>query len=318
MHLGETILVTGSGGFIGRAVAKALSETTFNVRAGYRRAVPSDVSAGVLCDLDQPDQIAAAVKGADVVIHCAFADEHAMVRQCQSLLDAMALASVTKIIYFSSIAVHGEGQGPIGFYAEQKARCEQLILQWCEKSPEHRAVILRPGIVYGAGSHLWIDKLVARIRAGVWGDFGAAADGPATLIHIDDLSIVTREAANYLLSDKHAPISLDVVGPEVPSWNAYFQALAARVSHHPLRNISPLGRTILLIVGIAAKVLRRLGLPIMRGAALAPTKGELVMFARNVPYDAAEVPKHLGFQPQIGLVEGLARSLPNQDTRPAP
>jgi nucleoside-diphosphate-sugar epimerase len=318
IDLSSTILVTGSGGFIGRAVTNALNTKLYSLRQGYRSRVPTDAVNAIACDLDQPSQIAAAVDKADVVVHCAFADEKAMVLQCQALLEAMETASVTKLVYFSSIAVNGEGEGPIGFYAEQKAKCEDLIHQWCARSTDNSAVILRPGIVYGAGSHLWIDKLIQRINAGVWGDFGATADGPATLIHVDDLAVVTTASVDYLLSGKQGAVVMDVVGPDVPTWNQYFHALAARLSDRPLRKIGAFGHVALPAIGFVAKVLKRLGIPLLRNAALAPTKGELAMFARKVPYDATIVPRLLGYQPKIGLKEGLARSLPNQETRPAP
>ena len=46
------ILVTGAGGFIGAAVAKALRDDGFGVRMGTRRAAPG----GTACDLDKPGE----------------------------------------------------------------------------------------------------------------------------------------------------------------------------------------------------------------------------------------------------------------------
>lgn len=318
MHLSTTVLVTGSTGFIGRAVMTALGQSGVNVLAGYRRTTSSSTPNAISFDLDRPTELSFALQGVDAVVHCAFGDERSMVRQCQALLDAMSAASVTKLVYFSSIAVHGEGQGPIGFYAEQKARCEDIVSKWCDRSTENRAIILRPGIVYGAGSPLWIEKLSRRIEAGVWGDFGDDSVGPATLIHIDDLAIVTTQSVEYLSTGGKALIAMDVVGPEVPSWNEYFHALARHVTRKPLRNVGYPGRKILPVLGIAAKVLSRLQIPFMRKFALAPTKGELAMFARNVPYDSSMVPKTLGYQPSIGMAEGLALSLANHETSPEP
>ena len=272
----------------------------------------------VALDLDHPSEISAALKNVDVVVHCAFGEERTMASQCQSLLDAMTEASVTKIVFFSSIAVHGEGHGPIGFYAEQKARCEHLVAKWCERHTENRALILRPGIVYGAGSHLWIEKLSQRIKAGVWGDFGVAGEGPATLIHIDDLAKVTASSVEYLSNGGEALVAMDVVGPEVPSWNEYFNALAGRITDKPLRNVGAVGRTLLPVIGFAAKVLKRLKIPLLRKFALAPTKGELEMFARNIPYDPSVVRKILSYEPSIGMTTGLTLSLPDHETRPDP
>lgn len=318
MHLSTTVLVTGSTGFIGRAVTTALGQSGVNVLAGYRRTTSSSMPNAISFDLDRPTELSFALQGVDAVVHCAFGDERAMVTQCQTLLDSMSAASVTKLVYFSSIAVHGEGQGPIGFYAEQKARCEDIVSEWCDRSTENRAIILRPGVVYGAGSPLWIEKLSRRIESGVWGDFGVDGEGPATLIHIDDLARVTSRSVDYLSTGAKALVAMDVVGPEVPSWNEYFHALARHVTGKPMRNVSALGRKVLPVLGIAAKVLNRFKIPFMRKFALAPTKGELAMFARKVPYDSSLVPKFLGYQPSIGMAEGLAGSLANHETRPEP
>ena len=314
----RTILVTGSGGFIGSAIAAMLRTADYDVRAGLRRIGAGAVPGEVACDLDRPAELAAAVAGVDTVVHCAYGEEHAMPTQCAALLQAMDDAGVRRIVYFSSIAVHGDGNGPIGAYASAKAECEALVRGWENKGEGRRAVILRPGIVYGARSRFWIHKFSERIRAGVWGDFGPSAAGPALLVHVDDMAAVVI-AAVARLSEAGPPIpELDVVGPETPAWNAYFHALAGRLSEQPLAAIGPVRLVCLSSLGLFARIWRRLGLPGWGRVALAPTWGELSMFARTVPFDAAKLPEKLGVTPKIGLKEGLDRSFPVQETRPDP
>src|SRR5690606_23278954 len=136
-------------------------------------------------------------------------DEAAMTRQCAALLDAMSAAGVERLVYFSSIAVYGDATAPriddpinvnglSGAYARGKAECEQLVRVWAEVDPARRAIILRPGIIYGACSPFWTEKLSQRIRAGVWGDFGPAGEGIAPLVHVDDVAEAANRAVERL------------------------------------------------------------------------------------------------------------------------
>ena len=312
------VLVTGGTGFIGARGTDALTRAGHDAHAGTRRATPqADVIA---CDLDRPAEIGAALAGIEIVVHCAYGEESAMPRQCAALLSAMATAGVARLVYFSSIAVHGDGEGPLDSYGRAKLDCETLVRDWEKAGGERRAVILRPGIVYGAGSRFWIDKMAERIRLGIWGDFGPAGDGWAHLVHVDDIAALTVAAVDRLQDGASAGKipPLDIVGPEQPSWNAYFQALAAALGAPGLPIIGPTRLRWWAARRLAAKIWRRIGLPGGRRAALAPAPGELALFRRRLTLDAGAATAFLDLAPKITLKEGLARSLDPQDTRPEP
>ena len=310
-----TILVTGAGGFIGAAAVTALREAGFRVKAGARGA--PETPCAVFCDLDAPACLPEALRGVELVVHAAYGDIGAMPRQAQTLLDAMAAAGVKNLVTLSSIAVYGAAEGrvdeatpPRGLdrYGAAKVACEGAIRAWAQG--DRRAALLRPGIVYGARSRFWIDKLVERIRAGAWGDMGARGEGVAALIHLDDLAAVIAGLAARLVSPARAALdpcfALNAVGPETPRWNAYFAALAQALNAPlPRWSASEVGRRRALAV--AGKVWRRLGLPGGRALALGPTGGELALFARRAMY-ATEAAQRLGLVPAIGLAEGLSRS----------
>ena len=320
--LHSRILVTGGRGFIGAALVAALDKAGFVARAGVRR--PSSAN-DVACDLDDAGQILTAVDGGRLVVHTAYGDVGAMERQCADLLEAMSEAQAHSIVYFSSIAVYGaregaivETDGPVGAldaYASGKIACEKRVRAWAEDPghPERRAIILRPGIVYGAGSRYWIDRLAQRIRAGVWGDFGSSGAGVAALVHVDDVAGLVTRAATLLLADDRNALPrcavLNVVGPETPSWNVYFAALAVGLGAPalPALDASTLARR--APVALAAKVWRRLGLPGFEKQALIPTGGELALFARKANYDTRAARDLLGYAPGVGMADGIARSL---------
>jgi len=316
------ILVTGGRGFIGAALVAALVKEGFGTLAGVRRVSNANE---IVCDLDDVAQTRAALDGSRLVVHTAYGDVGAMERQCANLLAAMDEARANSIVYFSSIAVYGaregdvvETDGSIGAldaYARGKIACEKLVRAWAEDAayPERRAIILRPGIVYGAGSRYWIDRLSQRIRAGVWGEFGANGAGVAALVHVDDVvGCVSRAAARLLANERDALprcVTLNLVGPETPSWNIYFTALAAALGAPalPALDASTIARRAPL--ALAAKVWRRVGLPGFEKQALIPTGGELALFARKANYDTRAARELLGYAPGVSMAEGLARSL---------
>jgi len=318
------ILVTGASGFIGSHLVGALAGEATVVRAGVRKAKPSPAPnvRECRCDLDNADEIRDAVAGARIVVHAAYRSVAAMHAQCRALLDAMSAAGVSDLVFLSSISVYGDADGEVGEdaplrgdpgdYALAKRHCEESIRQWVAEQPQRRAVILRPGIVYGAHSALWVDKMRDRIRCGGWGTFGAAGDGFAALIHVDDLAALTLRACALLAQPAPSLPGVSVVnavGPEPPTWNDYFQALAAADGQPPLRPWSRGELGWRMAAGMLAKVWRKAGLPGGRCAALAPTQGELRLFALRARYTVANAEDLLGFTARIGLQDGLRRTL---------
>ena len=321
-----SILFTGADGFIGRAAAAEIARTVGPVRAGTRRPISQANTAARACDLDDAAQLAAAVVGTAAVVHAAYGDESAMPRQCKGLLEAMSAAGVNNLVYLSSIAVYGEREGRVDegmaaageleTYAAAKAECEALVRQWAAEGGKggiaRRAIILRPGIVYGTGSRFWIDKLVTRMRAGAWGSYGEAGEGTAALVHVDDVADVIAQACARMTGRRRLELpeaaALNVVGPGRVSWNGYFMALAQASGVGQLGAIAPREADVRSALAVPAKVWRRVGLPGLHALSLAATRGERELFAIKADYAMDAARELLGFAPRIGLAEGLRRT----------
>jgi len=110
-------------------------------------------------------------------------------------------------------------------------------------SSDRRAIVLRPGIVYGTGSQFWIDKLGERILSGAWGTFGAAGEGYAGLVHVDDVADIVASAAKALVAPGRSNLpqlaTANVVGPEQPTWNRFFATLATAMGKPALPEFTP-------------------------------------------------------------------------------
>ena len=109
----RVILVTGGGGFIGNRFVEVIHLTGFGrARVGVRRwasaaraaRFPIDI---VLCDVLDVRQIAAAMHGVDVVVHCAVGDERVIVEGTRNVLEAAARNQVSRVLHISTAEVYG-------------------------------------------------------------------------------------------------------------------------------------------------------------------------------------------------------------------
>jgi len=179
------VLVTGTSGLLGRAVAQKLFDSGHTVRTLQRSAVdaPWESVRGSVAD---PDTAARAVAGMDAVIHLAakvsFTGEWAdfvstNIVGTRQLLASAKHAGVRDFVFVSSPSVAhfgasivGAGAGLAdpaqahGYYARSKAAAEELAL--AEDSPEFRVTAIRPHIVWGPGDTQLVERVVERARAG--------------------------------------------------------------------------------------------------------------------------------------------------------
>jgi nucleoside-diphosphate-sugar epimerase len=315
------ILVTGAGGFIGSEVARRLArEPDLVVRGGTRngRSIGTGVES---CRMDVCNavEVTDALRGVDAVVHCAVGDYTTTVEGTRMLLDAAARTGVRRIVYFSSVSVYGttpgevqeasalvpaEGQG----YAHWKVAAEAA----CQAAANDRmdVIILRPAIVYGPGSG-WIRQPARRIVTGVWGGLGALGQGTCNPVH-------NRDVAEACLVAIRAPgfagcEAFNISGPEVLTWNAWHERLAALLGVPPLREVPPASWRRRSLTGLPFKVLRRVspaaGRLFERQILAAPSSTELTQFALAATYPTNKATAKLGWQPGVGLEEGLADSV---------
>jgi nucleoside-diphosphate-sugar epimerase len=181
-------LVTGGGGFLGRAVARRLVDRGDDVVSLARGDYPELADLGVDArrgDLADPDAVAAAVRGCDAVFHVAAKagvwgsyDEYFRpnVIGTQNVIDACRAHGVGRLVYTSSPSVVHAGRPLAGVdesppypdrfeshYPATKCLAEQKAL--AADSPDLAAVALRPHLIWGPGDTNITPRLIERRRA---------------------------------------------------------------------------------------------------------------------------------------------------------
>jgi nucleoside-diphosphate-sugar epimerase len=201
------IFITGASGFIGGAIAKALS-TEHHVR-GMSRSENSDEGLRALgvtpvrCELGavKPEHLA----GCDVVIHCAAFVKQWGTREefwktnvdgTAQLLQAARQAGVRRFIHVGTEAAlfHGQHMREIEetypypastpfLYPETKAAAEKLVLE--ANAPAFETISLRPRFVWGPGDQTILPVVKKMVNAGMymWIDQGRVR---TSTTHIDN------------------------------------------------------------------------------------------------------------------------------------
>jgi UDP-N-acetyl-alpha-D-quinovosamine dehydrogenase len=216
------ILVTGAGGFIGRALCPVLAVRGHHVVAGLRTApgfgVPPIAGAAetrILGAIGPRRVWGEELRGVDAVVHLAqrahrppapgaLADEPAA---AAALASTAAAAGVRRLLYMSSIKAMGEATLPgQAFRADDPARPEdaygrvklatEQALREVAATSGLELVILRPPLVYGPGVGGNFRALVRLVGSGLPLPF-AALDNRRSLIFIDNLVDLVATALTH-------------------------------------------------------------------------------------------------------------------------
>src|SRR5699024_11687989 len=183
------ILVTGGGGFLGRAIVRQLVERGDTVSSISRSDYPELTGLGVTChrgDMADPEAVMAAVDGVEAVIHVAakagpglYAPDFvaANVDGTKNVIAACRHHGVCYLVHTSSPSVvhaGGDIEGgdeslpyPDHFpapYPATKAEAERLAL--AANGSDLAVCALRPHLVWGPGDNNLLPRLAERNRAG--------------------------------------------------------------------------------------------------------------------------------------------------------
>ncbi|WP_370551362.1 UDP-glucose 4-epimerase family protein [Glaciimonas sp. PAMC28666] len=228
------MLLTGAGGFVGRALALALIEHGAKLTCAIRTAIIlTDARTELISNIDELTDWSCCLKGIDTVIHSAArvhimqdgaSDPLAEFRRVNvggtlNLARQAATAGVRRFIFISSIKVNGEATINGVKFTEQDFPCPQdaygiskyeaeLGLLELGKETGLEIVIIRPPLIYGPGVKANFASMLRLARAQIPLPFGAVRNKRSfvylgNLISLILCCIEHPDAANeiFLVSD---------------------------------------------------------------------------------------------------------------------
>lgn len=305
MQKPTVVAVTGATGFIGCRLLQRLGEEGYRVRALTRR--PMAAGEGVewlLAGLDDPGGLDRLLAGADALIHCAgavrgarYADfEGVNVTGTAAVAEAARrCATKPRMLLLSSLTAR---EPQLSHYARSKRAAEQILeamddLQWSA---------YRAPAVYGPG-----DKELRPTLDGMRRGLATVPGhtGRFSLIYVDDL-VDAMLGWLGMPVESGSVFELDDGMPEGYDWNEVIGVVSALFGRRVVK--LPLPHGLMLIPGYANLMLARLT---PHAPMLTPGKLRELFHEDWVVRDQRLKPL-LGWQPRIGLSEGLARTFATQ------
>jgi len=320
-----SVFITGANGFMGRALmeryhAEGVAVSGVDVAADPRRGV-------VEGNITEPSGWRDAVRGAEVVIHTAaivsnnVSAEHAWevnVVGTQRVLDVAAAAGAARFVQISTAGVtrfaHAHPTAaqrclpgrelderwplmPTGNpYTDTKIAAEHLVLA-AHAAGQQACTVIRPADVYGPGCRPWVLEPIAAMRANRF-LLPARGRGLFTPIYIDDLVDGVVRAASH----PAAAGQVFHIGGESPVRTLeYFGHLSKMLG------MTDPPRAVPTPVAIAAAEAARL-VAVARRRHTEVGRGVVLMLAKTRGVSNEKAHRVLGWWPQVGLDEGMART----------
>jgi nucleoside-diphosphate-sugar epimerase len=308
------VFITGANGFIGRALAERYrTEFGAEVRG---MDLTADPAAGVVAgDVREAGAWQEHAAGCDLVLHTAAVVSMRLERaddvwRCNVLgtrnaLEAAERGGAQRFVHFSSVTVFGfdfpDGVDerypvhPNGVpYVDTKVAAEQVVLQ-AHAEGRIPVTVVRPGDVYGPGSRAWAVLPVELIRARRFSlpDGGRGIFSP---VYVDNLVDGVAAAAGAPEAAGQVLTLTDGVGIT----NAeYFGRLAGLIGRKLVTMPTPVA------LAVASGVRQALR--------FAPGDNDinaasLRYMLRRGTYSNAKARELLGWQPRVGIQDGLDRT----------
>lgn len=318
-------LVTGGGGFLGKAIVRQLIEAGSAV-VSFSRAPHPELGAWgakhVCGDLADEAQVLKAVEGCDTVFHVAAKADpwgdyaeyfRTNVLGTRSVISACRTAGVPKLVHTSSPCVVFDGgdlagideSAPYGIdlgSAYQLTKTTAELMALAANGRDLSVTALRPHLIWGPGDNHLVPRLVARARRG---RLRLVGDGKNVIDHV---FVENAARAHLLAAERLTPGS-------PPAGRAYFITNGEPRPISTLLNgildaysLPPLRRRVPAALAYwGGGMLERL----YRGLNLSGEPLVTRFLAKELStahwFDISAARRDLGYAPAISLEEGLER-----------
>ena len=334
-------LVTGGGGFLGRAIVEQLLARGDRVRCFSRSESPQVAALGaevVRGDICEPAAVAAACAGIECVFHVAaiagiggpwqrFYETNTL--GTENVLAGCRLHRVPRLVYTSSPSVTfaghdqcgvAERQSPPDFlwlarngchYSRSKALAERAVLT--ANSPSLATCALRPHLIWGPRDPHLVPRLIERARAGRLRRVGSGKNVVDT-IYVDNAAAAHLLAAD-VLGRHFPPAEAGSPSGRSPGGRAYFLSQGEPVNCWEwIDQLLALAGLPAVRKGIPFRFARAGGAVCEKVFAWSGSTREPPMtrflawqLASSHWFDISAARRDLGYQPLISTVEGMLR-----------
>jgi GlcNAc-P-P-Und epimerase len=199
-------LVTGSEGFVGRALVAALRESELFEKVVALDKLPSATEPSIAADIRKPVvETSEVLRDIDVCVHLAalakepgfdhadyYEVNHGGTRNVLSLCDKLGVKTMvftsTMMVFPAGEKRYSEGDqvAPDTAYGGSKALAERDVLSWSLGDLSKRSIVLRPGVVFGPGDVGNFERMRRALEMRRFAFIGRR-DTVKSCIHIDDL-----------------------------------------------------------------------------------------------------------------------------------
>jgi nucleoside-diphosphate-sugar epimerase len=317
---GQTVLVTGGAGFLGRhLVAQLLARRDVSVRVLALPHEPTPATWGqrvdvVRGDITRCEDVEQAAQACTTIFHLAalvgdgasYADHERVTAGGTRNVLQVAQASLALVVLTTSICAYGDAiqtetcaeDTPKGRFQGPYSRAKQLQEEaaWQCMASKGRIVIVRPANIIGPGCGPWLNDAAQALRQGLPALI-SGGQGNAALTVVDNV-------ADFLLLVAQRPEAVGRAfnvhdGLDV-TWRQYFQDLARLLDAKPPRSTP---RWLAYLAANLTEGTWRAWLP---GRRPPVTREALNLIAWNsrFPLDRAQ---GLGWQPRVSYEQALGR-----------
>ena len=315
------ILVTGGTGFTGKAlVRRLLGEGHQVVALDYKEGLKTqelrewgaDVRIGSVVDKEIVENC---MQGVEIVHHLAaafremnvpntFYDE-VNVGGTKNVLESAYKHKVKKFIYCSTCGVHGNIDNPPGgedapiqpadYYQRTKYEAEPIVNEYFKKGM--KTVILRPAAIYGPGDPERFYMIFKKVAKGHFPMIGTGKTyyHPLYIDNLIDAFMLTMQGDKgigeaYLIADEEYLEIKDIVLKVAKALN-----VVVKIKHYPM-----------LPVIITGHIVEKICKPFKIAPPIFPRRVD--WYRQNRAFKIDKAKRDLGYNPKIGIDEGLRRT----------
>ncbi|HHX98171.1 MAG TPA: NAD(P)-dependent oxidoreductase [Kiritimatiellia bacterium] len=316
------ILVTGGTGFTGKALVRRLLDDGHQVVAlDYKEGLKTEElrqwgAEVVIGTVTDRECVKRCMQGVEIVQHLAAAFrelnvpeshyDHVNVDGTRICLEEAHAAGVKKFIYCSTCGIHGNVKdpptdedhniAPADYYQSTKYKAEPVCLDFM-KQTGMPVTILRPSAIYGPGDPERFQMIFRRVARGRFPMFGSGKTlyHPVYIDNLVDAFVLAMDLNKgngeaYLIADEEYVSIKDLV-------QRIGRALDVdvKIKHYPIWPVI-----------IAGHVCEKVCTPLRITPPIFPRRVD--WYRQNRAFNINKAKRDLGYNPKVGLDEGLRRT----------